>query len=464
MKKTTIKSILLYAAALVGLAVPTACEDEITPPPEVKTFTVSVQLVYPDGFAPAADVRVVLRNIATGAVDEAFTDADGVAAFVVIAGIFEATASEERADALYRYLLNGAAGNIVVTEAWTNDPPVDITLTVTPVAKPSEGDASPYGKLVIKELYIGGCQKDDGSGAFQRDPYIVLYNNSTQPAALEGVAFSTCFAHNAHGTNYFFVDNALIYAADNWLPASYGAWYIPGRDTLAPGEQIVIAMNAAIDHTGVYSNSINFASPDYYVAYHPESGYSNTTYHPAPSEVIPTSHYLRAIRLAGVTANAWTFSVNSPAFFIFLPRDNVSLIDFSAAPENIILHSSTGSASQGAIKVPRTWVIDGIEVFQEDRIADSKKRMTADIDVGYIPFTNSYGHTLYRNVDKAATEAILGNAGKIVYDYALGWEESTDPSGIDAEASIRNGAHIIYKDSNNASNDFHQRSRASLRP
>ena len=41
--------------------------------------------------------------------------------------------------------------------------------------------------------------------------------------------------------------------------------------------------------------------------------------------------------------------------------------------------------------------------------------------------------------------------------------ESTDLSGIDAEASIANGAHIIYMDTNNSMNDFHQRKVASLK-
>ena len=42
-------------------------------------------------------------------------------------------------------------------------------------------------------------------------------------------------------------------------------------------------------------------------------------------------------------------------------------------------------------------------------------------------------------------------------------EGSTDPSGIDAEASIKNGAVIIYKDTNNSTNDFHQRRQASIK-
>jgi hypothetical protein len=70
--------------------------------------------------------------------------------------------------------------------------------------------------------------------------------------------------------------------------------------------------------------------------------------------------------------------------------------------------------------------------------------------------TNQHGHTLYRNVDKAATETLPENEGKLVYGYI------SDPSGIDAEASFKNGAHIIYMDTNNSSNDFHERLSCSL--
>lgn len=82
-------------------------------------------------------------------------------------------------------------------------------------------------------------------------------------------------------------------------------------------------------------------------------------------------------------------------------------------------------------------------------------------------FTNKSGYTIYRNVDKEATEALAENEGKLVYNYAGGTDDfeggSTDPSGIDAEASIAKGAHIIYKDTNNSRNDFHQRKVASIK-
>jgi hypothetical protein len=130
------------------------------------------------------------------------------------------------------------------------------------------------------------------------------------------------------------------------------------------------------------------------------------------------------------------------------------------------------SASQVRKKVPVDWVLDGLEVYNYGN-ANNNKRMTPKVDAGYVELFNQQGFTLYRNVDKAATEAIPENAGKIVTGYALGTQGitineqvingTTDPSGIDAEASIKNGARIVYKNTANSSNDFHQRRKASLR-
>ena len=453
--KTT--KLFFYAAALALLWLPVSCEKD---PEEVKTFDVTVQLAYPDDFAPAEGVAVTLRNIGTGDVNVTNTNASGAATFTVVAGLYEATASDERSDEVYRYIINGA-NSIVITDTWTNGASVSLSLTVTPVAKPVEGDVSPHGKLIIKELYVGGCQPNSGTATFSRDAYLIIYNNSSQPAAIDNLAVGTCFPHNAHqASSPFWINGAWIYADEPWMPSVYGAWQITNKDTLQPGEQRVIVVYQAINHTLTYSNSVNLANAGYYVAYDP-TVYNNTSYHIPPSELIPTAQYLKAYRLSGVTANAWTISQNSPALYLFAPRDGVSLSEFVNDPGNIVLHGT--SATQAALKVPRTWILDAIEVFQEGNEANSKTRFTPDVNVGYIAYTNNHGHTLYRNVDKEATEAIIANKGKLVYGYSLGWGESTDPSGINAEASIRNGAHIIYKETNNTTQDFHQRGQASLR-
>lgn len=417
----------------------------------IRTFKLKVKLEYPEGYAPAKDVSVTLRKANADNVDEVKTNDDGVAEFTVIAGIYEAASSDSRVKSGIISVLNGIKSNITVTDAWNSEDVVLIPLTESKVSQ-----------LVIKELYVGGCQKDDGSGAFQRDPYMILYNNSELDFSVDSLSFGTLFPSNAHGTNYFLQNGELIYQNENWMPAAFGVWSIKGNLRIEPGKQIVVAMNAAINHTLQYSKSINFANPEYYAAYDPESGFNNTLYHPSPSELIPTSHYLKAYKFPGVTSNGWTFSVNSPAFFLFIPE--VPLATFAFDTDNTILHRASGSTgtSQVALKVPREWIIDGIEVFEVGNTA-SKKRLTPDVDAGYVEFRNSQGYTLYRNVNKEATEAIAENTGKLIYNYSLGTNGSTDPNGIDAEASIKNGARIIYKDTNNSTADFHQRSRASLK-
>ena len=228
----------------------------------------------------------------------------------------------------------------------------------------------------------------------------------------------------------------------------------PNNVKLEPGKQIVIAICGAVDNTKTYSQSINYANSEYYCCYDIED-YNLTSYYPTPSELIPTEHYLKVYSYG--LGKAWPLSNSSPAFYIVRPQ-GTTLKDFVDNPENENMYGS----NQVRRKVPVEWVVDGIEVFAKGQ-SNNQKRLLPTIDAGYVEMTAKMGYTLYRNVDKEATEAIKENEGKLVYNYSLGVEGSTDPSGIDAEASIKNGARIIYKDTNNSTVDFHLRSKASLR-
>ena len=191
--------------------------------------------------------------------------------------------------------------------------------------------------------------------------------------------------------------------------------------------------------------------------YDPESGFNNTTIYPAPSAAIPSSHYLKTYRYG--LGNAWPYSQISPAFYI-LKQKNIG--EFTKNTEN---YDYTENQNLPNVKVPVEWILDGVEVYTTTSDKNSK-RLTSEIDNGYVMFTKALGYSVYRNVDQEATEAIEGNKEKLIYNYSMGTvdvEGSTDPSGIDAEASIKNGAVIIYKDTNNSTNDFHQRRQASIK-
>ena len=317
-------------------------------------------------------------------------------------------------------------------------------------------------QIIIKEVYNGGCPKDEGTGSFIQDKCIILYNNCPQQAVVNNLCFGFATPYNAEGNNHCYDENGqLVYDAEGFMPALNGIWYYPYSLVIEPYSQVVINVHGAIDNTQTYSQSVNYANKDYYCMYDPESGYNNTGYYPTPADVIPTTHYLKTVKYG--QGNAWALSITSPALFIFQPQ-GVTHIDFAMNADNLWYEPTVAQTPVYAcVKVPNEWIIDAVEVFNTAKKEDCKKRLTADLDVGYVYLTNKLGHVLYRNVDKEMTESLSENSGKLVYGYALGVDDSTDPSGIDAEASIRNGAHIIFQDNNNSSEDFHERQKCSLR-
>ncbi len=443
--KRKINFILLFAIGLTAFCFQ-SCENDDDD--DYQTYSVSVQLSYPDDYEVAENVSVILTNTTTSTTYADSTDASGIASFEVTSGIYEASVSERRTLSGKAYNFTGTEP-ITVTEAWDETSTTTIELSVSETAA-----------LIIKELYCGGCPKDDGSGSFSQGQYVILYNNSEDQVSLDNVCLGACSPANSNSSNKFYEDEtSLIYESAGWIPANQAIWYFPDGVSLEAGEQIVVALNSAIDNTVTYSQAINFANSDYYTTYDIDV-FAHSLYYPAPSSLIPESHYLSAISYGSGTA--WTLSFSSPAFFIFATEDE-SPSDFASSTDN--QYSYYGSSRSVYLKIPTDWVIDGIEVYRQGY--DSQKRLSSVVDAGYVYHTNKQGYTLYRNVDQEATEALEENSGKIVYSYSGGTTDvdggSTDDSGIDAEASEKNGARIIYSDTNSSTNDFHQRAKASLR-
>ncbi|WP_314957212.1 DUF4876 domain-containing protein [Hoylesella loescheii] len=315
-------------------------------------------------------------------------------------------------------------------------------------------------QVIIKELYNGGCQPDNGGRSFQMDKGFILYNNGGEVAVINNLAVGIVDPNNSHAPSKWLKNGKLVYDGQGYIPGIHGIWYFQGPLVMQPYSQIVVNVNGAIDNTKTYSKSVNYANKDYYAMYDPESGYNNELYYPSPSELIPTSHYLKAVEYG--QGNGWTLSVTSPAMFIFQTQ-GVTPRNYANNVSNIIYAPGAAVDKVNAnLKIPNKWVIDGIEVFSSAYTTKNAKRLSAEIDGGSVLLTYQLGHTLYRNVDKEETEKLPENKGKLVYGYTMG-VSTGDPSGIDAEASIKNGAHIIYMDTNNSTNDFHERKAFSIK-
>lgn len=316
-------------------------------------------------------------------------------------------------------------------------------------------------QVIIKELYTTGVPDDkDPKKFFQSDKGFILYNNSGKTAVISNLAIGMLDPYNAHsGANAWYSAGATepSYVSQNWVPATTGIWYFQNSLVIEPYSQVVISCMGAIDNTKTYSKSVNYANKDYYTMYDPTSGFDNQNYYPTPADVIPANQYLKAVKYG--QANAWPLSQSSPAFFIFQTKGTTPNA-FAKDASNITYAPGKAKTNVNAVlKVPTDWILDGIEVYQDINESKSKKRFGSDVDAGYVKQTIKLGHSVYRNVDAEATKKIEGNTAKLVYNYQYG----ADPSHIDAEASMKNGAKIVYMDTNNSTSDFHERKQFSLR-
>ncbi len=403
---------MLWLSALVLLAVlATGCDDE---PTGYETAVVNVSLSGPvDGMQ---GVEVTLTDSRGTAYKQA-TGTDGVAPFVVPVGVYRATVSHVgEPHEGWRDIYNGQVAGVVVQRGERVDVSVPITVART-------------SAIVISELYVGGCQKDDGSGWFNRDKYIILANNTPQQVVLPGLCLAIATPYNSYGINKnYTADGSLSYEHEGFMPAASSFWYFQGSQvTFAPWEQKVIALNGAIDHTLTYSRSVNLANADYYCTYDIEH-FTSTTYYPSPSELIATSHYLKAVRYGDDMETAWPLSATSPAVFIFTPPAGMTPQQFGADASLVWYDEGRAEATFACRKVPVECVLDGVEVFST-AWEESYKRLTASIDVGHVDLTARQGHALQRRVDQ--------------------------------EATTRQG-HTVYQDTNNSTADFVESERASL--
>lgn len=442
MKK--ILSILMIAGVLLSAY---SCQK----PKKQLPVLVSIQLQYEGAAFAVEGITVILTDASGTANYEAVTDASGVAAFNVPVGQYSATSVYKLTQDGERIAYNGSNANIPVTEG------LETPFTINLLRVVSQ-------QVIIKELYNGGCLSADGLGAYQSDQYFVIYNNSPEVADVSNLVFGIVAPYEAHSDNlYYEGGEKLLFENLDWIPAGGALWWFSSANvTLQPYSDMVIVVASATDHTSVNPNSVDLSKPEYYWMCNADLGmmYDKARKY-AVSDNIPTEHYLTGKAFA-MTPTGWPLSTGSPVFFIGkMPREEASAMCLDTPSLD-----QTLGAMFSCVKFPKANVVDAVEIWLKGNEETSRVRLSADVNSNYVLQTPKLGYSVYRNVDKEATEALEENAGKLVYNYAGGTDDvegSTDPSGIDAEASIANGAHIIYSETNDSFIDFHLRKVVSIK-
>jgi len=363
----------------------------------------TIRLVLPAEYQDLSldSISVELRDNANGVIYEGISDSTGNVTVAVLNGVYSATLA-----AMIDYeRFNASLGSIVVDG---RDCQVNMNLL-----------HSRTGDILIKEIYCGGCLKLPAQGKYNVDSYMILHNNTNHTVYLDSLCLATLDPYNSNASS--------VWAQDiSYAPLIQAVWQFPGDGSSHPlesGKDAVISIYGAIDHSAQYPLSVNLNKPDYYVCYNPGL-FPNTTYHPAPGDNIRQDHILDVVMKMG-KANAYTFSMNSPAVVIFKSK-GCTMNEFINVSENVI--QKPGSDDR-IICLPNDWIIDGVEVFNGQQ-TNNKKRINASVDAGYITLSNVHeSKTLMRKVNESKTKAV-------------GYE--------------------VLIDTNNSSTDFYERQSQSL--
>lgn len=399
----------IYILSVFLLA--SSCLDTSSPDPYQETLNVlEITADWPDEDMKESGAEIIVEDINTGSRYMLLTDGNGIARLSLPNGLYRINLSGRNSE----YVYNAAADKIVLSGK-------DLTLTLSlAISKP--------GSIVIKEIYCGGCKKLPQEGNYQNDKYVILHNNDYKVQYLDGLCFGTLAPYNSN------VDNPWIASGNDgattlpdFLPVIQAVWKFPGDGDdfpLQPGEDAVICVNGAIDHTVQFPLSVNLNKPDYFVCYN-TTYFGNTSYHPAPGNLISTDRYLKVVKKTGI-ANAYIISVNSPTIVLFRPQD-ITIEEFVLLADSIT--PVPGNKNDYVVKVPFEWVIDAVEVFNGTSSSNTK-RLVASLDAGYVTLSDTYlGHTLMRKTD----------------------EELSAASGYE-----------VLTDTNNSLNDFYERQTQSL--
>lgn len=364
--------------------------------------SVSVTLEYPEGYSQAVreGVQVTLEEVNNIYDYCAFTDAGGRARINLPSGLYRISVSDRQDNSIF----NGTLDKVHVNSV------SEFSLKLK---------YSKAGTLIIKEIYCGGCKKLPEIGDYQADKYIMLHNNDNRTIYLDSLCFGTLAPYNSNSSNPWG-------GIRDVAPIVQALWQFGGTGEsfpLNPGQDAVLCLCGAIDHMAQYPLSVNLNRPGYFVAYN-NTYFTNTSYHPAPGDQIASDHIIDVVEKVG-SANAYTFSINSPTAIIF--RSEGCSIREYVKREGVI--ADVPGQRDRVIEIPWEWIIDAVEVFN-GASSSNNKRIRDDVDAGFVYQTNTYlGRSLMRYVDAAASE--------------------------------ENGYEVLV-DTNNSSSDFYERSSASL--
>ena len=357
-------------------------------------YDVTITVEYPEGYGTtlAVGVDVQVENTISGQEFNLVTNSLGLAAIKLEEGMYKISAAQETND----FYLNGITENLTVQPTGAN------TWEIHMVA------SSKKGGLVFKEIYYTGSKTESG-GNYYSDQFHEIYNNSDEIIYLDGLCIGLTLPLGSTASTWVNPDGSIM----DRIPTTFHALMFPGTGQqypIQPRTSVVLAMDAINHQTDPLGNPlspVNMANAQF------------ETFIEAPGKDTDAPQAANLIVMYTTAASMvdWLHSVFGQGVILYRLPTGLDWGTFVANPANFMTQPGSTSSTQ-YLMVHKDWVIDGVEC---NRPEDDKrfKRLPTSVDAGMVWSLATYNS---KSVRRKAEKILDGK--------------------------------VIYKDSNNSSNDF----------
>lgn len=362
---------------------------------ENASYSVDIRVLSPEGYLslPYDEMTVILINQSQGATYKSKCSSVGIAHFNVEYGYYTVSVHYQSSTGL---IFSGRIESLpLLPDESDTSGCVEIRL-----------NRSNTNALVIKEIYYSGCIGKMGE-EYQADQYVTLYNNSDETIYLDGLCVGG--VDPATGT----ASPWMNYTDMSRVPVSDLTWQFPGSGKdypLKPGAETTIATNA-VNHTGgeyQHTNSIDLSEVDW--------GFWDVSLD--RQDIQPGVTPMKLIANFNPNLSRYALPVIGPTFMVFALH-GITAEEYVNDLNNREPRPRAANQNKLYLMIPKEWIIDCVECVENiNQIA--KKRVPDGIN--HIPIYISEG--VY--------------SGK-----SLVRKKSTKTAG-----------RIVYKDTNNSSEDF----------
>ncbi|MDR7128954.1 hypothetical protein J2X69_001289 [Algoriphagus sp. 4150] len=369
--------------------------------PRLRAFSAEFSTLFPEDFevGQAAGVTVRLKNLASGSQQEKVTDAEGKVVFEeLIPGSYELSASmtlsEEQAMALTGIPaginLNYLDNSLALSEELASKGPISVQLS-----------GSVTGGLVIKQVYYSGSKTPEGGNYFF-DQFFEIYNNSSEPIALDGLMLSNVYGVSGQinpdqAPSPFQDDKDHVYIST--------AWRIPGAgqdNILQPFTGVIIAQQG-INHQAEEANPgspVDLSNADFELF------------------VVGSTRDVDAPNVPNMEMVYHPFNATFSLVPVFGPGTIIWRTDDFSSLEQVAIPDTSPTFPQ-VVKVPNSLVLDAVETLRSE--ADGAyKRIAASLDAGFAYVSNTYtGESVIRKSASVDGNTVYQDTNNSQLDFEL---------------------------------------------